>query len=103
MDGFKFQASTKVIFDLDMVQNLGAEVKALNVRKVLAVTVVQAIQTFIRSLNNSDNLQTLGVQKKDFEKQADICLLDVSTPRNPLPITAKDFLNIYERMYQTVA
>ncbi len=38
MIGFKFQAPTKVIFGLDMVKNLGAEVKALNERKVLVVT-----------------------------------------------------------------
>ena len=73
------------------------------VTTVAAKTVVQAIQTLVRSLNASDNLQTLGGQKKDYEKLAEICVLDGSTPRNPLPITAKDFLDIYERMYQAEA
>jgi alcohol dehydrogenase class IV len=60
-------------------------------------------ETTVSSLNTSDNLQSLGVQKKDFEKLAEICVLDGSTSRNPLPITAQDFLDIYERMYQAVA
>ena len=70
---------------------------------VAAKTVVQSIQTFISSLNTSDSQQTLGVQKKDSEKLAEICVQDSSTPGNPLPITAKDFLDLYERMYQAVA
>lgn len=38
MQSFKFQAPTKVIFGSDTDNDLGAEIKVLNVQKVLIVT-----------------------------------------------------------------
>ncbi len=82
-------------------QLLGTNTSGL-VTRVAAESVVQAIQTFIRRLNITDNLQSLDIQEKDFETLAEIAMQDGSTPRNARPARAKDFLNIYENMYQAV-
>jgi len=64
-----------------------------------AKTVVTAHQELIADLGTTDTLQSVGVQKKDFPKLAEICMLDASTPVNPRTIDAKGFEALYQQAY----
>jgi alcohol dehydrogenase class IV len=79
-------------------QLLGTDIAGMSLHSA-AKTVVSAYQELLEDLDIDDNMKSLGLQKADIPKLAEICMLDGSTPGNPRTINAAGFEALYEGAY----
>ena len=79
-------------------QMLGTDTTGMAAHKA-AKTVVGAYKELLEDLDIHDNIKSLGMQKADIPKLAEICMLDGSTPVNPRTINAAGFEALYEWAY----